>query len=278
MNQPPPKKTDAIYTRTEDRWGKRTYHLVDENLDLTSVTTYLSGGVPKPALNQWFKKVTAECAVENIPVIQAMLDAGDKKAAIDYLVGASYRTSNKAADVGSEVHAMAEAMANGWPLPEIEPEKRALVVPFLEGLKLFFEDWDPQFPYTEVTVFNPTRGYAGSFDAIMDAGGARWLIDWKTTKPGKEGHGIYPEYGLQLAAYRYAEFMVTRDGTRAPMVEVDGCLGINIRPGSYAVIPVRTDQKVFHQFLYAMQVAEFVKHGSDIVGDPLAPPVKAVPA
>lgn len=264
-----------VFSRSEDRWGSRTYHLNAEGVDLRSVTTWLSKGMPKPALYNWFKTITAEAAVDDLDIVAAMVAKGPegRKAAIDHLVGASYRKSDKAKDVGSEVHEIAEAMANGWPIPEVEHAED--VAPFVKGLELFFAEWRPEFIATEVTVFNVAQGYAGSFDGIMRAAGSTWLIDWKTTKPGKEGHGIYPEYGLQLAAYRYAEFMVTRDGTRQPMPPVDGCLGINIRPGQYAVIPVRADERVFAAFTYVQQVAAFVEQGKAIIGEAMAPPIGA---
>lgn len=51
---------------------------------------------------------------------------------------------------------------------------------------------------SEVTVRHEAAGYAGTFDLLYPSAGGLTLLDWKTSS------AIYPEYGLQLAAYAKA--------------------------------------------------------------------------
>jgi hypothetical protein len=63
------------------------------------------------------------------------------------------------------------------------------------------------------------------------------------------------------------------DGSEVPMPEVDGCVGVNIRPDGYKVVPVDASELTFRRFLYVAQVAAVVKDGMGLVAKPLAPPV-----
>lgn len=66
-----------------------------------------------------------------------------------------------------------------------------------------FYDWitlnKVEFIETEKTLVNSVYGYAGTCDAIAIINGTKYILDWKTSK------AIYPEYALQLAAYRLTE-------------------------------------------------------------------------
>ena len=50
----------------------------------------------------------------------------------------------------------------------------------------------------EVVVFNEEFHYAGTVDLLCQINGVTWLIDFKT------GQYIWPEYELQVSAYRHA--------------------------------------------------------------------------
>lgn len=51
---------------------------------------------------------------------------------------------------------------------------------------------------TEVTVVNEVDGYAGTFDLLAHLPDKIVMVDWKS------GNNLYPEYGVQLAAYARA--------------------------------------------------------------------------
>lgn len=260
------------------RGGKRFYTWRNENY--WSVTT-IQGAIAKPALLPWGIKATAEGTVRNRDVLAAMLKrcetpdecmAGDFCDACDetirYLKGTPYAQRDRAADLGTSVHAAAEAYSLGKPFPPWAPA----VKPYMEAYVRFLDDLQPAFTATEASVYNRTERYAGTLDAIIrctlplhDQPGT-YLLD---TKSGK---GVYPEVGLQLAAYRYAEFIGLPDGSEAPMHNVDGGLCLHVRPEGYKLIEVRCDEEVYRAFLYAREVFRWLEDTSKtVLGTEYAP-------
>lgn len=236
----------------------RTYQWRDETFD--SVTTIISGGVPKPALKAWGERVVAETAVKKKDVWAKMTP----EEAVDFLKRSPFRETDKAATKGSDIHEWAEAHVLGQPIAE----PRAEIAETCDQFKAFIADWSPTFEASEVTVYNREHGYAGTLDTIVVLDGFRYLMDFKT------GKGVYGEVALQLAAYRHAEFMGLPDGTEEPMPKVDGCAVLHLRPKGYQVIPVAAGQAEFRAFLYAQQVRRFCARGGlgdQALGQPLKP-------
>lgn len=213
---------------------------------LWSVTTILSNGLPKPAIANWQAKTVAEWAVANHRTIAAMLasvrmtraadgayhvvsDPDAVQAAVDMVKGAPWRESERKMNLGSAVHAEAEAVQLGTPHPEPRPD----VAPFVESFRHFLDDLSPEIEMTEATVFNMRESYAGTLDAIMTIGGRRLLVDFKT------GKAIYPDVALQLAAYAHAEAVLLDDGTTQPMLPVDGAAALHLREYDPALAPDR---------------------------------------
>lgn len=261
----------------------RTY-TINERV-LWSVTTIIGNGLPKPAIAGWQAKSIAEFAVANWRTIGGMLGAvrlsrtddasvfiiSDPDAvdgAIDWLKGAPWRESKRKMNVGSAVHAEAEAYALGIPRPEALPA----VAPYLTSFRNFLEDFKPDFQLVEATVFNVAEGYAGTLDAVARVGGRTFLFDWKT------GKDIYPDVALQLAAYEHAESVLMRDGSTAPMPPVDGCAALHLREydpdlpsdRGYSVIPVATGDAAWAAFRYVREVMRWMEETSKgVLSQPL---------
>lgn len=228
-----------------------------------SVTTIIGGGVPKPALLPWGIKSVAEGAVTKRDTLRAMLnDCKTPEACADghfceacdqtvrWLKSVPYTKRDRAADLGTLIHAWIEAHRLGKPMPVCPPD----VIPYLRAFERFLADFNPVYEATEASVYNRTQRYAGTLDAIVTlqlplaAAPARFILD------AKSGKGVYPEVGLQLAAYRYAEFIGLPDGGEAPMPAVDGALALHLAPLRYRLIEVRADEDVFRSFLFAREV------------------------
>jgi hypothetical protein len=210
-----------------------------------SVTTIIGGGVPKPALINWAKKFTAEVAYDHFSTLAEMHASDDRDGAIDWLKNAAFRMRDKAADLGSVVHASCEAVALGKPIPPWPKSAE----PRMEGFKSFLIDCAPDFHNVEASVYNRPEHYAGTLDAICTINGRRYLLDTKT------GKGVYPEVGLQLAAYRFAEFIGLPDGSEAPMPEVDACAVLHLpEAGGYELVDVRADAEIFLAFKFVREV------------------------
>jgi hypothetical protein len=228
------------------RGGKRFYSWRNENY--WSVTTILSGGLPKPVLVNWAKKYTAEYAVNNFTALTELVKA-DPQGAIDWLKGAAYRERDRKADLGTYVHAAMEAYSLGKPFPEW-PEA---VRPRMEAFKRFVEKRAPNYVATEASVYNRSERYAGTLDAIIDLDGRRYVLDMKSSKD------IYPDVALQLAAYRHAEFIGLPDGSEEPMWETDGALALHLADGEdgqgeWKLLEVDAGEDTLRYFLYVREV------------------------
>lgn len=240
------------------RGSKRFYSWRDENY--WSVTTIIGGGVPKPALLPWGIKMVAEGAVEMASQLPAMVEQ-DKDAAIRFLKGMPYAKRDAAADLGTLVHASVEAYALGKPIPPWP----VAVSPYMEAFRGFLHDFEPKFTATEASVYNRTQRYAGTLDSIVT------LTLPLHEEPGsyvldvKSGKGVYPEVGLQLSAYRFAEFIGLPDGSEAAMPATAGALALHLTAAGYRLIEVRADEEVFRAFLYAREVFRWLEETSKTV-------------
>lgn len=232
-----------------------------------SVTTIINGGTPKPALINWAKKFTAEYACDNIEKLNALLepdaDGGvDRDGAVGWLKGAAFRDRDRAADLGSLIHATTEAHALGKPMPKWPKIAEPQMAAFLK----FLDDCKPEYLASEASVYNRSERYAGTLDAIAKIDGRTYLIDTKT------GKGVYPEVALQLAAYRYAEFIGLPDGDERAMYDVDDCACLHLpKEGGYQLLQVRADEEVFQSFLYVREVFRWQEETSkNVIGGDIA--------
>lgn len=226
-----------------------------------SVTTIIGGGVPKPALLPWGIKMVAEGAVRIADSLPALVRE-DADAAVRMLKGMPYANRDRAADLGTSVHEAVEAYVLDKPMPKWKPPVAARMLAF----EKYLADCSPVYEATEASVFNRTQRYAGTLDAIVHLDGHRRIIDVKT------GKGVYPEAALQLAAYRYAEFIGGADGDEVPMPTVDGALVLHLpdEGGRYELFDVRADEAVFSAFLYCREVFRWQEETSKGVIQPYA--------
>lgn len=239
---------DGRYYRIE---GERYY----------SVTTIIDGGTPKWPLINWAKKFTAEYAVDHFDAFKALVE-DDPMAAKDWLKRASNRMTSVAGELGSAVHEAAEAYVLGRPYPPWTPAVR----PYMEnGLLPFLDTWTPEIIAIEAPVFSKRFRYAGTLDNIMMIDGVRLLTDYKS------GKAIYPEVGLQLAAYRYSDtYIALPDGEMEPTPKVDGCIAIHLRPDGYEIRPVRADALVFEAFQFVREVFRWQEETAATIVGPKA--------
>lgn len=243
--------------RIETKDGHR-YELDGE--ETPGVTTLLNGGIPKPALTVWASGLVAKY-VKTMPTYEFEQLRGGDPGVEKKLRLLPYTTAKKAAAKGTDVHRYAERLIKGW---EVQ-------VPWhLEGYVLscvdFMNAWRPAPVLVEAVVGSRTHGYCGTVDLIADLpDGRRALLDYKTS-----GSGIYPETALQLAAYRWADFVIDKTGAEFPLAE----LGINcayaiwVKEDGYEVRPLNTSRAVFDVFLSAAVTARATKIMKSWVGKP----------
>lgn len=281
-----------------------------------SVTTVI-GALDKPALMYWSAAMTAESAIDNEATWKALLSDRGRDEAVKWLRDARFRRPRdllSSSDLGTVVHRLCEeyALTGNRPNRELigftiknvggRNVKPALEGPVVEKMLDRFDDWlqrfSPTYQATEVAVYSPTYGVAGTCDGFLTIDGTRFIVDYKTTREPYDSKGQpktpYPEVALQLAAYRYCEsaavwrprrtekmrrrYYLLSAAERAmsvPVPEVDGALCIHITPEACDAFPVRADRKVHTSFLYVLEAARWkfeLERG--VIGVPLEEPTE----
>jgi hypothetical protein len=260
-------------TRIVQRGRGHSYLL--DGVKVPGVTTILDKGVPKPALIDWAARQSASYAVDHWPELEQMAPSERLEA----IRGARWSTLREAGERGREVHALVHRYVIG----ETVTPPDELAGHFDAGCR-FVDEWRLQELAIEVAVFHrpaPEEGrpypYGGRFDLLGRlADGNLWLLDFKTSL-----RGVFMEYALQLAGYRYADFYVLdgdvdEDGaaTEHPMPPVDEAGVVWLRAdGSYELVPLQADYAALEVFTAAQQVAAFASSSRDEwIGDALRPP------
>jgi hypothetical protein len=247
--------------------GRGHSYEIDGN-PVLGITTILRNGIPKPAFVDAAAKTVARYAVDHWAELNHELPTRR----LDQIIASRYEQLQKASARGTQVHQYAHQLQAGQEL-EIPDELDGYVRAYLA----FTEDWQPDEILVEQPVYSrdPPPGYAGTPDLVAKlADGRLWLLDWKTSDSG-----IWPEMVLQLAAARYAQFIVDENGLEQPnpAQNVDACGCVSLKSdGSYELIPADADAQAFRVFLHAQRVAQFVQQAKDdrwhLLGGALEPP------
>jgi len=169
---------------------------IKNNIEYPSVTTILGLLDKSGALTWW----ASGCAVDFIKDNLEIIKNPESPHAIEQLLkdakAAFTKTSEKAVDIGSQVHAAIEKYIK---------EKKDLSGELLNEVQngfLAFLEWEKKnhviWEQSEVEVISTKYGFAGTADAIAIINGHRYLIDFKTSK------AVYDEYRMQLGAYLLA--------------------------------------------------------------------------
>jgi hypothetical protein len=257
--------------RSDD--GPRTYAWPPQpphEMEVLSVTSAMKS-LAKPFLIGWAAKMTAECAVDDRAIIDAMLEKKNgRKAALDYLKQSRYRDAGGKADRGTVVHAAVEAYLAGKKvdLDHVQHQLEEKDVPehlwaatykMIDGVTEFLFDFEPEVLRSESTIYSREHGYAGTLDIL-----AKVRIG-KTVLPAvldiKTGKSIYNEVAMQLAAYGRGDFVGLDDGTEELLLPSGDPVrhGICIRPtasGKYEHANFDLTDEVFDKFLACLELAD----------------------
>lgn len=291
-----PKKKDKGPIPARQTNGYYADHVTGDRL--RSVTTILSGGVPKPALVHWAGNMVADSAIENLPALVAASRHPERLAELrTWLTRAHTRKRDERAEVGGLVHQVIESRLLGTELPQVirigdtewaidGPE----LAPFLEHFLRFEEEWEPRWTASEMVVANADDGWAGTLDYLLGAEGrigdalrgAGYEVDpegdlmgdtktggeWNRLTTAGHVHGVYPEAGLQMSAYRRAKVAWLRDGSRVPMpATAQVGIVLHLRPEGYRLYPTRCGDLEYRYFRYAQVVDEWSSRISSAKAD-----------
>jgi hypothetical protein len=163
-------------TTTDERWYKIGNQFVPS-------VTWIAGFYPKGV--QFYKWLADKGWDEAEAIKQAAGDKGSKvhKACEDILLGHEVKMNDKYLNPSTEQQ------------EELTVQEYECLMSFVEWLKVT----NPEVIKTEYTVWNQEHNYAGTIDMKLKINGEPWLVDLKTSL------SIWPEYELQLSAYRHAE-------------------------------------------------------------------------
>ena len=234
-----------------------------------SVTTILAIK-DKPALVGWAKRETAACAVRNLDVLARMVQSGGAQAAVDWLKRIPDYQRDVSADLGTQVHAAAEAIARGEPVA-LSDEVRPFVAAYTRD---FLEVFTPRFLAIEAMVCSERYEYGGTADAFAEIDGEIWLLDYKS------GAGVYPDTALQLAGLARAQFIgFPGDPTRHPVPAATRFGILHIRPEGARLLPVIVDRATVAAFLDARRLFGWDQGAAKtVIGQPIASAVKRAAA
>jgi hypothetical protein len=136
--------------------------------------------------------------------------------------------SKQALDIGSDVHKAVENWFKTGKEPIVKkPEVLSAFVAFLE----WADEHEIETIDTELTVFNARS--AGTLDWVGKLDSKSTVLDLKTSK------AIYPEYRIQIAAYRYLYNLNNPDD----QVEASGILRLDKETG----LPEYKDVSKFYE-------------------------------
>ena len=188
-------RSGLSFLNRETNRGRRVYYLPPSRDPMPSVTTIIGKVFPKPALTNWFAKRGREAMSEYLtdytgePITAGLLENAVAEAKLRPKTEAS-----DAANLGSSAHDLIARELEG---------KTVFVPGQLQDVMQGFRDWWESQSLTlidsEKAVYCKVRGHtwAGTIDALFQRPDRSYLlVDFKTSK------AIYPEYNVQLAAYK----------------------------------------------------------------------------
>lgn len=196
---------------------------------VTSVLEVMS----KPALITWKAKETGRAIYRMMLEPQRWEGMGpevDEEQAILWALKAADQSRDKAAKLGSSIHLLADMASRAS-----ESDSAGFTVsdeefPYLtawKGFLAFLEAQGGRIISSEHMIWS-LNGYGGTYDLIVEMAEELWMLDIKTSK------GYYPEYGLQLAAYRWADSIIVEGTPTAyPMPEIQRAGVLHLRPDQY---------------------------------------------
>lgn len=201
----------------------RLYRHPVTGIAVPSVTTVI-GLARSQMLEAWRTRMVAEAAAGRPDLLLRRIEELGYRETARRLADVPTNKALAAASIGDEVHTWLEAVAKG----EVEPEVSQEAQGFVDSVKRWLDEHQPEWLAIEQTVFSGevggTPGYAGTFDWIARIDERVVLGDWKT------GRFVHNEVAMQLVALGRCPEIVSADGDSKPMPEIDGAVVVHTRP------------------------------------------------
>lgn len=269
------------------------HHYFYDGVQYPGVTTILDVLDKSRPLMTWAARQTAEAAVGMVQytaqgsfhaddgsiqftdptydasALIALLENVGPEGVIRALASRSNWKRDEAAQLGTEVHDLADRMIRGEKLPTMTPTQLARVEHYTrwwegeqkQGAKLRLSEAMILQPNYEN---NPESGWGGTFDLLyFDADGATVLADIKTG--GKWGRKVYESEVLQVTAYGMGRLVQpASDGLALPSVypmpQVDKYKVIHVTGEGCKAIPVDVTARDRMAFLACLDLHHWVQN------------------
>lgn len=223
------------------------------------VTTLISKGISKPGLMYWSARCVAEYVADQDPAVLEMLRSLGRDGMVGALKGVPWARRDAAAIRGTEVHKLAERLADGQQV-EVPDELAGHV----DACLAFLNDTRVAPLFNEASCASVTHRYAGTLDMIGDLpDGRRALFDYKTS-----ASGVWPETALQLSAYRFSEFLTDGDKeVETASLGINCAYAVHLTSSGYQMIPVDSGPEVFEMFRAVAYIARRVDTMKEWIGE-----------
>lgn len=239
--------------RTQD------HRYIFEGVTVEGVTGILKVLDKSDGLLRWAANEAVDAALEMFDsgALSSLVETVGKDGARKALTDRSTWKRDTAAQLGTEVHRLADLVVQGQPTPPMEVGIRERV--------LAYADWWQRSGWTlrlsEACVFEPPSdegtvyGYGGTFDLLArDGDGRTVLADIKT------GKGIYREAILQLAAYGMAKLVSPWGAPAAyPMPAIDRYVVLHVTTGGVREVELAIGTAERMAFLACQELHEWTK-------------------
>jgi hypothetical protein len=214
--------------------GKNGHWYLLDGTYVPGVTTVL-GALDKPWMKPWVSGLIADYVAENRDWLR---DAPDDDAIRSVLRAVPNNMTRDALLRGTELHSHAETLHRAGTI-DLPPGEQADMV---QAVAEFLDIWHIETVGVEIPLCNTTKRWAGTTDLIARSkplaralnlpDDALLILDYKTNQKG-----IYPESGIQVAAYAQAD-LAHINGVEQAMPPIVGCALIRVTPTGCEVVPV----------------------------------------
>lgn len=272
---------------TNEHDGSRWYHDPDDpTVRYQSVTFTISSTEAAPWLTDWAGKLAAEMVADHWAEIGEIASALGWPAAVAWMKREAKRQRALAADVGTWLHDVLEALLIGdVPIPDPLPDMlgrrlktggddmvitQEVLDAWADGILTFIADYRLVPVMSEATVCNPLEGYAARVDLGAEFPGlGMGLVDMKSG-------WVRKSVMAQLTAQRYATEVWLPLGERIEMPRFEWTAALHLRPkwrAGYKLLPVPSGREQWEWFARANRLLQAREAQPDLDASALYPPV-----
>lgn len=189
------KEGKPIHTIVGANGKERDTNLRDaKKLHLLTSPSTVTGQLDKPFLTKWKLDQLYESVYNNPRKLDDNFETYKERVFKEYK-----NHIESFSKTGTKIHALLE---EAYTQGHVEPGHEDTILPVMGLMDITFGEMTDIEPEK---TFACADGYGGCIDLVFMSGGKKVIVDFKT-KQGKvlDKSKLYPDYAMQLAAYRHA--------------------------------------------------------------------------